>query len=68
MERNSEVRHEYYDGEIFAMAGGTPNRNRIVLNLTNLLNANFTDRDCETFANDIRVQLNKNRHYIKPEK
>jgi Uma2 family endonuclease len=67
MERNSEVRHEYYDGELFAMAGGTPNHNRIVLNLTNLLNAGFSDRHCEAFASDIRIQLDKNKHYAYPD-
>jgi len=67
MERNSEIRHEYYDGEIFAMAGGTPNHNRIVLNLANLLNAGFAGRDCEAFVNDIRVQLDKDRHYAYPD-
>ena len=30
MEERSEIRHEYYDGEIFAMAGTTMNHNRIV--------------------------------------
>ncbi len=29
MEEPSDLRHEYLDGEIFAMAGGTPNHNRI---------------------------------------
>ena len=34
MEEQSEVRHEYYDGEIFAMAGGTKSHNLITQNVT----------------------------------
>lgn len=67
MERNSEIRHEYYHGEVFAMAGGTPNHNRIVLNPANLLNAGFSGGNCEAFASDIRVQLDKDRHYAYPD-
>lgn len=67
MERDSEQRHEYYDGEIFAMAGGTPNHNRIVLNLANSLNVRFADRECEAFASDVRVELDKDRHYAYPD-
>jgi Uma2 family endonuclease len=30
MEKHSEIRHEYYDGEVFAMTGTSINHNRIV--------------------------------------
>ncbi len=29
LDKNSEVRHEFYEGEIFAMAGTTRNHNRL---------------------------------------
>ena len=34
LEARSEVRHEYFDGEIFAMAGGTKSHNLITQNMT----------------------------------
>ena len=33
LEARSEVRHEYFDGEIFAMAGGTKSHNLITQNI-----------------------------------
>ena len=32
LEARSEVRHEYFDGELFAMAGGTKSHNLITQN------------------------------------
>ncbi len=32
LEKNSEVKHEYFDGEIFAMVGAGFNHNRIQQN------------------------------------
>ncbi len=38
LEVNSSVRHEYIDGEIIPMTGGTPNHNRIAGNFYAALN------------------------------
>ncbi len=59
----SEHRSEYYCGDVFAMAGGTPNHNRITLNLASLLNLQFREGSCEAFASDLRVQVEKDIHY-----
>lgn len=37
-EIESETRHEYIDGEISLMSGGTPNHNQIALNLSGTIN------------------------------
>ena len=37
IERNSEVKHEFHDGEIFAMAGGTFAHNRLSANISGSL-------------------------------
>ncbi|MDI6794971.1 MAG: Uma2 family endonuclease [bacterium] len=67
MEKLSEYKSEYFYGEIFAMAGGTPNHNRITINLAGTLNAAFKDKFCEAFASDLRVQVEKGRHYTYPD-
>ena len=66
-EETAEHRSEYYHGDMFAMAGGTPNHNRITVNLSSLLNAQFRGGPCEAFANDVRVQIEKGNHYTYPD-
>lgn len=63
IEERAEYRSEYIDGEIFAMAGGTANHNRIVRDVVIALNSELEDKGCEAFMNDLRVQLQKNRRY-----
>lgn len=66
-EETAEDRNEYYCGDVFAMAGGTPNHNRITVNLTSLLNSQFRGGPCEAFASDLRVQVEKDFHYTYPD-
>ena len=66
-EDTAEHRSEYYRGDVFAMAGGTPNHNRITVNLSSLLNAQFRGGPCEAFSIDLRVQVAKDIHYTYPD-
>ncbi len=63
----AENRSEYWCGDVFAMAGGTPNHNRITVNLSSLLNSQFRGGTCEAFASDLRVQVEKEIHYTYPD-
>jgi Uma2 family endonuclease len=56
IEQSSEVKHEYYEGEIFAMAGASVSHNRIVGNLLAALNGQLRGSDCEALGSDLRVQ------------
>jgi hypothetical protein len=49
MEKNSEVRHEYYDIVFFAMAGTSLNHQRIVQNLSGVLRPIFCPIGCDVF-------------------
>ena len=66
-EDTAELRSEYYCGDVFAMAGGTPNHNRITVNLASLLNSQFRSGPCEAFSSDLRVQVAKDFHYTYPD-
>jgi Uma2 family endonuclease len=55
IEEMSEIKHEYYDGEIFVMVGESFNHNRITINLASSLNAALRDQPCEAFTRDMRV-------------
>src|SRR5207244_3270905 len=55
IEEMSEVRHEFFDGEIFAMSGGSTNHNQIAQNLTRTFDA-LRDRGCRSYLTDIRLR------------
>lgn len=57
LEEMSNVRHEYMDGEIFAMAGGTPEHGGICANTIALLSAQLAGRRCRVFTSDVRVRV-----------
>jgi Uma2 family endonuclease len=56
-EAKSEIRHEYVDGEIFAMAGGSRNHNRICGNIYSRLRTHLRGTKCEVFMSDMKVWL-----------
>lgn len=56
VEETSQVKNEYYDGQIFAMAGASLQHNRITANLLSFIRPALRDRGCEAFGSDLRVQ------------
>ncbi|EIC22935.1 Uma2 family endonuclease [Thiorhodovibrio frisius] len=56
-ERKAETKSEYVAGEIFAMAGASPEHNLIVGNLVAELNLALRKRPCRVYPSDLRVQV-----------
>lgn len=54
-ERNAEGKHEYWHGEVFAMAGASRRHNLLVANLVRSLGTALLDRPCEVYPSDMRV-------------
>lgn len=54
IEEMSEIRHEYFNGEIFAMAGGTPEHSVIVNNLL-LAFQPLMSHGCEPHLGNVRI-------------
>lgn len=52
----SPIRHEYFDGEIYAMSGGTRVHARIAVNVIVALGAALRGTPCEPFGGDMRVK------------
>ncbi|MEA2166136.1 MAG: hypothetical protein QOK37_4263 [Thermoanaerobaculia bacterium] len=52
----SPVRNEYFEGEILAMAGGSPNHSRIARNVLLSLEPQLRVGRCESFGSDTRVR------------
>ncbi|SRR5260221_7679262 len=57
LERAAETRSEYFDGEIFAMAGGTRSHSLIQTNLAGELSSRLKASDCVAYNNDLRVKV-----------
>lgn len=67
LEEKSPVRHEFYFGEIFVMAGGTINHNRIVNNVSALLRPFARGAGCEYFTENIKLELASANYYVYPD-
>jgi Uma2 family endonuclease len=55
IEEGSSVRHEFFNGEIFAMAGGTVGHNQVCANVIALLSAGFGTTPCRALGSDMRL-------------
>ncbi|NJN23841.1 MAG: Uma2 family endonuclease [Acaryochloridaceae cyanobacterium RL_2_7] len=66
-EEQSEVRHAYLDGEIVPMVGGTPNHNRIILNVATLLNVSLKRQPYQVFVADQRLWIPSRNVYTYPD-
>ncbi len=65
-ERSSfDIKHEFFNGEIFAMVGAGRNHNRINVNLTRELGNDFKANQfaCDLFSNDMRVKIEDSYAY-----
>lgn len=56
-EVHASVRHEYVGGRVYAMAGASNARNRIVGNLFGQLWSATRRSHCRTFSSDVRVRV-----------
>ena len=65
-EEKSKIRHEYMDGELFAMAGATRKHNLLSTNVSTELNIQLRETDCEVYASDFRVKIREG-HNVYPD-
>jgi Uma2 family endonuclease len=68
-EAESEVRHEYLGGLVYAMAGETRDHNTILLNLAAMLREKLRGGPCNVYASGIRVNLfiRSDEYYYYPD-
>ncbi|SLM27960.1 conserved hypothetical protein [Desulfamplus magnetovallimortis] len=67
LEKNSEIKHEYFEGEIFAMTGASLNHNRISRNIERELGIELKGSSCENFSGEMRVKVNELEKYTYPD-
>lgn len=66
-ERASELKHEYLRGEVFAMAGGTPEHSRLAANVIRELGTALRGRPCAVFTSDARVRIEETDRATYPD-
>jgi len=57
LETTSNVKHEYFDGQIFAMAGGSPEHAAIGAAVIGLLYGALRTGPCRPYDSDLRVRI-----------
>ncbi|AWM34478.1 Uma2 family endonuclease [Hymenobacter nivis] len=67
LEEKSEVRHEYFDGEIFAMAGASAPHNLIKGNMIAALRPGVRQRGCRVFDENMRLAVQERKYYTYPD-
>jgi Uma2 family endonuclease len=67
LERRSESRSEYLDGETFAMVGASREHNLISGNVFAALHAQLRGKSCEVYANDMRVRVSATGLFAYPD-
>ena len=66
-ERTATEKHEYYQGEIFAMSGASIAHNEILSNLFGEIAHRLKGKDCKPYGSDLRIHVPKNTLYTYPD-
>ncbi|MCX6027910.1 MAG: Uma2 family endonuclease [Chloroflexi bacterium] len=67
METVADYKSEYYNGEIFAMSGGTTDHSLVAVNLTIELGTRLAARPCRVFNSDMRLHVERSGLYTYPD-
>jgi len=57
LEKESSTKHEFFDGEIYAMAGGSEDPSAIAARVLGVLDAAVGDRPCRVHTSDLRLYV-----------
>lgn len=57
LEEDSPIKHEFLDGLVWAMAGGSPDHAGIAANITRVLGNQLVGRRCRVFTSDLRIRV-----------
>ncbi|MBC7937901.1 MAG: Uma2 family endonuclease [Rhizobacter sp.] len=67
MERTSDIKHEFYKGEIFAMSGAEARHNIISIKLIGALLEQPHGKPCRPYGSDMRIHIPENTLYSYPD-
>lgn len=67
IERAADTRHDYFEGQMFAIAGGLPQHATIILNLGSEMRAGLKGRPCTVMPRDVRTRVSPEGLYTYPD-
>jgi Uma2 family endonuclease len=67
LEESAEERHEYHDGELVTMTGGTLNHARLISNLIFLLRLAFQEMPFEVYGGELRIWIPAHNRGLYPD-
>lgn len=67
LEQAEGIRYEYWDGEVFAMAGTTKRHNTLVQNLSFVLRPFARRMGCQVYSENVRQKLRTGNRYVYPD-
>lgn len=56
-ELNSDSKHEYIEGQVYAMAGASRNHQHITMNVASLFRGHLRGTPCSTFSSDMKAKI-----------
>ena len=67
LERSAQERHEYRDGEILLMAGGTADHSLILVNVIGELRNRLKGKPCRAYESNLRIRIPRTVLYTYPD-
>lgn len=67
MEKQALGKHEYYNGEIFAMSGASARHNIIATNIIIALGIALKGKSCRPYGSDMRIHIPENSLFTYPD-
>lgn len=66
-ERKADFKSEYFQGEVFAMAGGSPSHSLIGANVVRATGNQLDGKTCRVFNSDLRIKVQASGLYTYPD-
>jgi Uma2 family endonuclease len=66
-EEKQTEKHEYIDGQVYAMSGGSVNHGRIAIRFTAMFDAHLENSGCITGNSDIKINFAETNNYVYPD-
>jgi Uma2 family endonuclease len=66
-EEKSPIKHEYIDGEVYAMAGTTDAHNTIALNFAVIIRNHLRGSGCQVYIADLKARIEKQNRFYYPD-
>lgn len=67
LEAESPIKHEYFDGEVFAMAGASDAHVTIALNMASLLLTHLKGSGCRVYMSDMKARVEEHNRFFYPD-